>query len=215
MPEVTLNVELRDNKGHSAGRALRRSGLVPGIFYARGEEAVTVSVNTRELQRLLNTEVNIIDVIFPDKKSRKSILREIQIDPVTDDLVHFDIMGINLKEKIRLKIPVILNGVPTGVKDQGGVLVHTIKDIEVEGLPLDIPEHIAIDITDLNIGDGITIGQISLDKVEFVADEHEVIANVIHPRVAEVAAEEVEAEEGEEGAEPTEDSENQDSAPAE
>jgi len=213
MPEVTLNVELRDKKGHSAGRYLRRNGLVPGIFYSHGEDAVPIRVNTRELQRLLNTEVNIIDVVFPDKKSRKSILREIQVDPVTEDLIHVDIMGINLKEKIRLKIPVILKGVPTGVKDQGGVLVHAIREIEIEGLPLDIPEHIEIDISDLKIGEVITIGQIELEKVEFVADDHEVVANVIHPRVAEVTTAEEEAEEGEEGAELAEsDTEDKESA---
>ena len=203
MPQVTLNVEIREEKGHSAGRKLRREGRVPGVYYAHGDKAVTIVLNTRELKRVMNTEVNILDVVFPGNKIKKSVLKDVQVDPITDEPVHVDLMGINLKEKIRLKIPVLLKGTPVGLKDQGGVLVHPTREIEVEGLPLDLPEHVEIDISDLSIGDSVTVANLESDKYVFVADEHEVIANVIHPRVAEVttAEEEVEGEEGEEGEE--------------
>jgi len=205
MPQVTLNVELRDKTGHRTGRFLRRNGRVPGVFYAHGEDAVTISMDTIELNRILNTEVNIIDVTFPGNSIKKSVLKEVQVDPVTEEPVHVDIMGINIKEKIRLKIPVLLKGTPTGVKDQGGILVHPIREVEIEGLPLELPEHITVEISELAIGDSVTIGHLESGKFVFVDDEHEVVANVVHPRVVE-AEEEAEEEllEGEEAGEEAE-----------
>ena len=117
---------------------------------------------------LVSPNVNILDVVFPGNKIKKSVLKDVQVDPITDEPVHVDLMGINLKEKIRLKIPVLLKGTPVGVKDQGGVLVHPTREIEVEGLPLDLPEHVEIDISDLSIGDSVTVANLESDKYVFV-----------------------------------------------
>ncbi len=201
MAEADLHVELREKAGHRIAKTLRRNGRVPAIFYAPGEDSVPLSVDARELYRLVHTEVNILNVIFPDGKARKSILREIQRDPVTDTVIHVDIMGIRLTEKVRLMIPILLRGTPLGVKE-GGILEHLLREVEVEGLPLDIPEHIEVDVSGLDIGDVVTLESISVDKFRLVTESHHAVANVIHPRVVkeevEVEAEEEAVVEGEE-----------------
>lgn len=109
-----------------------------------------------------------------------------------------DLLGIKLDEKVKLSIPVLLIGTPAGVKE-GGILEHLIREVVVEGLPLEIPDHIEVDVSDLNIGDVILLRDVSVEKIKFVTDEKHPVANVIHPKVVEeLVAEEVVGEEGEE-----------------
>ena len=205
MAEADIRVELREKTGHHTAKVLRRGGRVPAIFYAHDEDSISLSVNAKELERIVHSEVNILNVIFPDGNTRKSVLREIQKDPVTDNVIHVDIMGIKLTEKIRMTIPIFLRGTPAGVKE-GGILEHLLREVEVEGLPLDIPEHLEADVSELNIGDVITLENVPVEKVRIVTEIHHAVANVIHPKVVKeeevveegVVEEEVEAaEEGE------------------
>ncbi len=203
MAEADLHVEYREKTGHYIAKSLRKSGKVPAIFYAHGKDSVPLTIDEKELTHLLHSEVNVLNVIFPDGKIEKSILREVQHDVVTDRAIHVDIMGIKLTEKIRISIPVILTGTPVGVKE-GGILEHLLREVEVEGFPLEIPEHIEVDVSELNIGDVIKLEDISVDKIKFITDIHHALANVIHPKVLveEVEEEEEEIEgEGEEEAE--------------
>ncbi|MBN2030243.1 50S ribosomal protein L25 [bacterium] len=198
MAEADLHVEYREKTGHYIAKSIRRSGKVPAIFYAHGKDTVPLIVNEKELSRLLHSEVNVLNVIFPDGKKEKSILREVQRDVVTDKAIHVDIMGIKLTEKIRISIPVVLTGNPIGVKE-GGILEHLLREVEVEGLPLEIPEHIEVDVSGLKIGDVIKLEDISVDKIKFITDIHHALANVIHPKVlveevVEEEKEEIEAE---------------------
>ena len=197
MPEADLHVEFREKTGHQTAKALRRDGRIPGIFYFLKETPIPLCVDEKELQHLAHSEINILNIFFPDGKSSKSILREIQRDPVTDEIIHVDIMGIQLTEKVRLSIPVLLTGQPIGVKE-GGILEHLIREVTVEGLPLDIPEHIEVDVSELNIGDVIILEDIPVDKFRFVTEIHQAVANVIHPKVVKeevvVEEEDVEAE---------------------
>lgn len=204
MAEASLQVELREKTGHHTSKTLRREGRVPAIFYYHNDKTIPLSVDAKALQKLAQSEVNIIDLVFPDGKIRKSIFREIQRDPVTDMIIHLDIMGIKLTEKVKLSIPIILTGTAAGVKE-GGILEHLLREVTVEGLPLDIPEHIEVDVSEMVIGDVVTLEDIPEDKFKFVTEIHHAVANVIHPRVIEeeVEEEELEGEEGveEEGAE--------------
>ena len=198
MAEANLHCELREKTGKQQAKALRNNGKVPAIFYAHEQDSIPIALNEKELSSLLHREVNIINVIFPDKKEKKSILREVQRDPVTGHVVHIDLMGIKLTEKIRLSIPIVLKGTPIGVKE-GGILEHILREVEVEGLPLEIPEHIEVDVSELKIGDVVRLEKITIDKVRFVTDIHHAVANVIHPKVVtpEVVAEDMAVEEGE------------------
>ena len=198
MAEADLHVEKREETGHKTTKMLRHQGRVPAIFYYHNEDSIPLSLDQKEIEHLSHQEVNIINVIFPDGKTRKSIFREIQRDPVSEAILHVDILGIKLTEKVRLTIPVILTGTPVGVKDEGGILEHLLREVSVEGLPLDIPEHIEIDVSDLNIGDVVTLEDIPAEKFRFVTEVHHAVANVIHPKV--VVEEVVEEEEVEEEA---------------
>ena len=213
MAEADLHIELRTIVGHGASKKLSREEKVPGVFYAHGEDAVPVTMNRKEIERIAHSEINVLNVIFADGTVRKSIIRDTQTDPISDYLVHVDLFGIKLDEKVKLSIPVILMGTPQGVKE-GGILEHLIREVEVEGLPLEIPEHIEVDVSELNIGDVITLRDVTVEKVRLVTDESHPVANVIHPKVIEepvveeeelVEGEEVEAaEEGKEGEAPKE-----------
>jgi len=197
MTEFDLHVELREKIGHYKAKVLRRNGKIPAIFYTHGEDSsVPLILDEKEFINLLHSEVNILNVIFPDGKTKKSILREVQRDVVSGKTIHVDLMGIKLTEKIRISIPVILTGTPIGVKE-GGILEHLLREVEVEGLPLDIPEHIEVDVSQLNIGDTIKLEDISIEKTRFITDIHHALANVIHPKliVEEVVAEEAAAPE--------------------
>jgi len=213
MSEAELQIELRNDTGKQQTKTLRRSGRTPATYYAHDQKTLSLSVDTYSLKRLLHKEVNILDIVFPDGKSKKSIVRELQRDPVTDELLHVDFMGIKLDEKIKMTIPVILTGTPMGVKVQGGILEHPTREVEVEGLPLDIPEHIEIDVSEMEIGDVKTLEDISAgDKFRFVTELSHPVAIVAQAKVVQVE-EEVEEEllegeeaEGEEGT-PEEESE--------
>jgi large subunit ribosomal protein L25 len=202
MPEVQLHVAAREKTGHQGAKTLRNAGRVPAVFYARNENNIPLSLDAREFTAALHREANIMDVIFPDGTVRKSIIRGIQRDPVTDSLVHVDLMGISMTEKVRLAIPVVLKGSPLGVKN-GGVLEQLLRMVEVEGLPLDLPEHIEFTVDHLDIGDTISLETAVAGKFRFVTDVHLVVANVVQPKVvkADTVAEAAVAAEGAEGAE--------------
>jgi len=182
MPEVQLHVQPRAKMGNQGAKTLRKAGQVPIVFYARKEETIPLSLDAKEFEAALHREANIMDVVFPDGHVRKSIIRGIQRDPVTDALVHADLMGISLTEKVRLSIPVVLRGTPVGVKT-GGVLEQLLREVEVEGLPLDIPDHIEFTVDHLDIGNTITLDLAKAEKFRFITDVHHIVANVVQPKV--------------------------------
>ena len=108
MAEAILYCELREERGTQAAKAIRRTGKIPGIYYAHNQKAVSIVLDEKELVSILHREVNIIDLIFPGNKEQKTIFREIQKDPVFGNVLHVDLLGIKLDEKVRLTIPVLL-----------------------------------------------------------------------------------------------------------
>jgi large subunit ribosomal protein L25 len=192
MPEVKLHVKPRAKMGHQGAKTLRKAGQIPIVFYARTEETIPLCLDAKEFEAALHKEANIMDVVFPDGKVRKSIIRGIQRDPVTDALVHADLMGISLTEKVRLSIPIVLRGIPLGVKN-GGVLEQLLREVEVEGLPLDIPDHIEFTVDHLDVGNTIVLDAAKADKFRFITDVHHVVANVVQPKVVKTEEPVVEA----------------------
>jgi large subunit ribosomal protein L25 len=203
MSEADLHVESRTQSGSAAIKALRRAGQVPGIFYSQDKDSVLFSVDKKALRRLLQQNINILNVILPDGVEQKCIVREVQQDPVSEAIIHVDLMGIKLTEKVRLTIPIILKGIPVGVKTDGGMLEHHLREVEVEGLPLDIPETLEIDVTALKLGQSIALKEIPAEKFRFIMDTHHSVATVIVPKVVkeaevvEAQAETAETAEGE------------------
>ena len=199
MSEVVLNIEKRSEIGKQAAKRLRRSGKTPGIYYIHGEESVPIALDNKELYSVIHHEASIIDLKFDSGDKSKYVIREIQWHPVQDEPIHVDLMGIKMTEKGQFEVPVHLAGNPVGVKQQGGVLEQIIREISIECLPGDIPEHLEVDVTDLEIGDAIRVDMLAIDKVKILTDPSQSIAIVRAPRVVE---EEEAVVEEEEGAEP-------------
>lgn len=204
MSENLLRADAREVSGKEFAKKLRKQGKIPGIFYSRGEAPVPIILDERDSMKILAAESGLIEFQIGKKKKRKVIIKEIQTDPVKQSLVHIDVMGVHLEEKITVEVPISFIGEAIGVKLQGGILHQYFREIEVECLPLDIPEPIEIDVTNLNIGDSILLGTLKIENVEIVGDPEQPIVNVLPPTVvkepvAEVAevAEEETAEEAE------------------
>ena len=202
MSEVVLNAAKRGVSGKKYAKQLRREGKIPGIFYTRNEKSIPLIFDLEEVQLLLRTEIGLFDLKIEKKKNLKCIVKEMQFDPVSNKLLHLDVMGVKLEEKINVTVPVHIVGEAVGAKDEGGILNQTLYELDVNCLPLDIPEHIDIEVSDLKVGDTIHVSDIKLENVEILNEPEVVVVGVVLPRAAK---EEEEAEE--ELVEPTEDEE--------
>ncbi len=198
MNQSVIEVQPRGNTGKQVAKRLRREGMVPGIYYYHGQKPVPFSVNTKELRNLLAHKSSLIDVNFKGGDTSKCVVREVQWDPLSGAPVHIDFMGINIAEKVKVEVPVRLTGVAVGVKTGGGVLQQLMRELEIECLPLDIPEAINIDVTALEIHHSIHVGDLNLDKIEILTDAAQVIVSILAPRLEETPA----AAAGEESKEP-------------
>lgn len=200
MSELVINVETRKTTGSGAARKLRREGKVPGIFYFHGQENIPFTIDQKELIGLLGHESSLIEAVFDKKNKKQCIIREVQFDPLTGSPKHIDLLGIDLKEKISVSVPINLVGIAAGVKNDGGMLEQQLRELEIQCLPGDIPDNIEIDVSELKIGDTIHCADIKMDKIEILEDPKTVIAIVVPPRVAtekELEEEAAEAEEAE------------------
>jgi large subunit ribosomal protein L25 len=198
MASAQLSAQARDNGGKGVARKLRSEGRIPAVVYGHGREPQALSIPTRELERLLDhisAESTVIDLDIDGKGSR-TLIREIQRHPFKRQILHVDFQELVAGEKITVNIPVILVGVPDGVRMDGGVLDQVMREIEVEVDPSNIPNHIDVDVTKLTIGTSIHVGDITLPEgVESMADDDATICVVSAPRAAvEETAAEAEAE---------------------
>jgi len=202
MASANLSVSKRENSGKGVARSLRASGRVPAIIYGHGREPQALSINTRDLEKLLehiSAENTVIDLDVEGTNSR-TLIREIQRHPFKRQILHVDFQELVAGEKVIVRVPVILIGVPDGVRMDGGILDQTMRELEVEVDPANIPNHIEVDVTKMVIGSSMHVSDITLPEgVEVVAEEDASVAVVSAPRAA---VEAVAAEEGAVGAEP-------------
>lgn len=228
MAEIKLKATKRSSWGSSVSRRLRREGEVPAIVYGRGNDPASVSVNARELFSILHTEAGLNAVINLDVEGTEvtTLAREVQRDPVRGDIIHLDFIRISLTETVHAEVSVEYEGVPVGVRDDGGIVETIQATVNIEALAADIPSSIAIDISDMTIGNVLRISDLPrLEGVTYLDDEESGLVTVSVPAavVSEAAEDEellegeegVEGEEGEEGAEPGEEGAAGDSSEAE
>jgi len=187
MAEALLNLSIRQDTGKGIARQMRRTGAIPGIFYIHGQNAVPVAVEEKALRTVIISKANLIDLKFSDGRVEKCVIREVQRDPLSSRLLHVDLMGIKLTEKIRVKVAVRLNGSPAGVKE-GGTLQAMLRELEVECLPLDIPEAVTIEVSPLKIHDTIHVSDLKIEKVRILNDPAHVVVTVLPPKLEEVPA---------------------------
>lgn len=199
MPELVLPVKRREGSGKQHAKRLRWEGRIPGILYGAGEESVPFHVGRKDLEDLLHTggRHGVISLSFEseDDEMPKTIVREIQQDPVTGSILHVDMLHISLTEKITVEVPVAVTGVPVGVRTEGGVLEHLVHTLEVECLPTEIPEHIAVDVSYLNVGDSVHVRDLLKQESRIMTEPERAVVTVAPPTVARAVLEAEEAEE--------------------
>jgi large subunit ribosomal protein L25 len=203
---VKLEVQKRDSRGSAEARRLRRRGLIPGVIYGGGKDPAAISVPERELRRALTGAGGlhaILDVVVQgdgNGDARPAILKDYQQDVISGRVAHIDLHQVRLDRPIQASVVVQLVGESVGAKE-GGVLSQVSREVTVEALPMEIPEHIDADVSTMNIGDSLRLADIpAIEGVTFVDDPEEtVLATVTAPSVFDEP--EPEEEELEEGAE--------------
>jgi large subunit ribosomal protein L25 len=201
-----LEVREREGRGSAEARRLRRAGLIPGVLYGRGKTPHVISIPERELRRVLSGPAGlhaILDVVLDGQKTpHPSILKEYQLHPIRGTLTHVDFHEVRLDQPIQAQVSVTLMGEPAGVKE-GGVLSQVTREVTVEALPMEIPEHLDLDVSGMAIGDSLRVADLTaIEGVSFLDDPEEtVLATVTPPTVVEEPEVEEEAEELEEGVE--------------
>lgn len=198
MSELTIEVQARAETGKNVNRRLRAAGLIPAVVYGDQKEAVPIQVEQRAIETLLRTgggeNAVFLLKLAGTKDSRHAMIRDLQVDTVRGDMLHIDFFRINMKEKVQVEVPIEIQGVADGVRNQGGILDFVTRELAVECLPKDIPERIAVDVNALEIGDHVEAGQLELPKgVELLEEADRVLVSIHAPRVEEVEEPEEEA----------------------
>jgi large subunit ribosomal protein L25 len=202
---IKLEVQEREQSGTRESRRMRREGLVPGVLYGRGKPPHPISVPERELRRVLTGDGGlhaILDVVLAGQKTtHPSILKEYQQDPIRGRLIHIDLQEVRLDQPIQATVAVHLIGESQGTKE-GGVLSQVTREVNVEALPMEVPEHLELDVSAMQIGDALRIADLTAPEgVKLLDDPDEtVLATVTAPTVI-VEPEPEEAEELLEGEE--------------
>ncbi len=204
MEKIELKVTVRKTVGDGAARELRREGMIPAILYGPKAEPVMLSVMTKELETILVTS-NIGQVLLNlliqngKQQSRTAMIKELQTQPISGNLLHVDFYEVAMDQKIKISIPVVTTGQAAGV-EEGGVLQLVRHEVEIFCFPNNIPESLEVDVTDMNIGDSKHIDAVSIDEsFELVDESNFTLVTVLSPKAEEVEEEVV--EEGEEGEE--------------
>jgi large subunit ribosomal protein L25 len=211
MGHISLNAQERSEFGDGPARRLRRQGFVPGVVYQPGGPSLALSLPDRDLRRALaEGRTAVIDLSIEGSRARPVLLKDWYLDPVRGNVLHVDFQEVDLTVEVEAPVGVVLVGVPAGVKE-GGVLDQTVREIVVRALPDTLPDHLEIDVSELDIGSSTSVADITAPPgVTIVTEPEIVVASVVAPSVeVEPEPEEVEEEEelleGEEPAEPQDD----------
>ena len=185
MHREELAAQRRDKSGKGVARTLRREGKIPGVVYSRGK-AQSLILSPGDVKRILKHGENALITLNvageESKDPRVAILREIERDPISGEILHADLFEISMNEPIRVRIPVHLIGAtPAGLKE-GGVLQHILREIEIECLPAMIPEEVGVDASSLGIGDSIHVGDLRLPEgIRILEDGGQIVVSVAAP----------------------------------
>ena len=180
MAETKVTAQIRDPH-KMTNSALRRTGMVPGVYYNRAGETRWLQFEENTLSNLLKHEIGLLRVDV-DGESLSCIIREVQRHPVKRSVVHIDLMGIAQDQKIHSRVPIHTLGLPIGVKDHGGTLELVMREVEVECLPADLPTHIDIEVSALGLHDGIRLSEVKYPGVTLMGDPNMTLVHVIPPR---------------------------------
>src|SRR5216683_159677 len=195
--EAVLEATVRDSRGKNEARRTRREGMVPAVVYGAASQggdrsATPIAVQPKALLKILHSESGantLISLKVSGLGDARVLVKDYQLDPVTHQVLHADFYRVAMDRALRVTIPVTVRGEPRGVKQQGGVLEFIRREIEIECLPGDIPEHVEVDVSELMLHEGIRVRELAADpKWTAVSDAEMMLVHVIMPKAEEVAA---------------------------
>jgi large subunit ribosomal protein L25 len=210
MPEVVVAKPRTGKFNKNAARRVRAAGQIPAVLYGAGQDAIAVEVDPKQISRILYSETGhntIFDVQVDGVPSAKAMIVDWQHEPIKDRLIHIDMKRIALDKVLQVSVRVKLLGVPTGVKNEGGILDQVLREVEIECLPADIPSHIDVDVSGLALHGVLRVSDLPhSDKIKYLSAEDATVAHVVTIReeVAAPAEGEAAAATGEGGAAPSE-----------
>jgi large subunit ribosomal protein L25 len=191
--EATLEATARDTFGKNEARRTRREGRVPAVLYGGdGKDATPIAVPPKALLKILHSESGqntLISLKLAGGGDTRVLVKDFQVDPVTHEVLHADFYRIAMDRVLQVTIPVTVHGEPKGVKQQGGILEFIRREIVIECLPADIPEHVDIDVSELMLHQGIRVRDVATNpKWKAVTEGEAMLVHVIMPKAEEVAA---------------------------
>lgn len=194
METVEISASVREGRGKGPARRLRRTGRVPATFYGPQRSALAIDVDAKDFTtRVASLEGSHLIRLQSDSADlggRVALIRELQFHPVSGALLHADLYEVDLAKKLVVKVPLHLIGKAVGVTQQGGILQPVLREVSVECLPLDIPEFIEVDVSNLSIHDSIHVNELQAPAgVSLVFETNETIVTVLAPMVEQVKAE--------------------------
>jgi large subunit ribosomal protein L25 len=204
--DATLQAEKRETRGKNEARRLRAAGRIPAVVYGAGrEKAVEIAVDPKVLLRILHSESGVNTLIGlegADLAGGKVLVKEYQLDPIDHRLLHADFYAVAMDQAITVTVPIVVKGEPRGVKQQGGIVDFVTRDLEIECLPGEIPEHIDIDISELMLHQGVRVRDLPAGNWTPVTDPDTMIVHVVAVKAEEPAAAEAVATPAAAAAEP-------------
>jgi large subunit ribosomal protein L25 len=193
--DLTLQAEKRETKGKNAARRLRVAGRIPAVVYGvEKNKAVDIAVDPKVLSRILHSESGVNSLIslqgLEGAAEARVMVKEYQLDPIKHNLLHADFYQIAMDKLLTVTVPFVLKGEARGVKQQGGIVDFVNREIEIEVLPADIPEHIEVDISELMLNQGIRVRDLKVEGAKWTAlsDDDLMIVHVVAPRTEETPA---------------------------
>lgn len=185
MEIIKLTARPRSGTGKSYTRKVRLQGWVPAVYYGQGIEPQNIEINKMEFAAIVRNKklTHLIDLgLSGGKEASIAVIRDMQRHVIIDDkFLHVDFQHVAMDKKVTVDCPLLLTGIPIGVKDSGGVLGHPVKTLKIECMPTDIPESISVDVSALAIGDSIHVRDVSFPNITIKASPDEVLAVVTHP----------------------------------
>jgi large subunit ribosomal protein L25 len=189
--EATLEAIKRDTRGKNEARRLRAAGKIPAVVYGAQKEGeagtnVPVAVDPKPLLRILHSQSGVNTLItlkLEGEGDSRVLVKDFLVDPVTHGMLHADFVRVNVDRRITVTVPVMIKGEPRGVKQEGGVLDFVHREIELQTLPLEIPDSIEIDVSDLGLNDAVYVRDVAKGKAwEAISDADMMLVHVITPR---------------------------------
>ncbi len=192
MTDFKIDAQIRKGTGKNKVDKLRVEKKVPGVIYQRGEENINLELLEQDLDKLyLEAGTSNLITLNIDGDSRKALIKDVQKHPFKNQYIHVDFVGVDMSEKMRVVIPIVLEG-RDEIKVEPSVLMQILNEIEVECLPADLPSEAVVEVQDMEIGDTVTVEDLDVfkdEKVEIFMDPEETVATLTEPREEEIEEE--------------------------